>query len=99
MVKLKVVKVDKFDEYVLEDDKKKQHFLSLGFYDMPKLEVGDVIYLQEAWLNTKSLNFVHSLYFAPINENEKDVKESDLIGICTKGKNLVIKRVYGWWMI
>ena len=94
MVKLKVVKIEDFDEYVLEDEKKRQHFLALGFYDMPRLEVGGVIYLQEAWLNTKSPDFVHSLYFAPYNE-EKGVKESDLIGVRAKGKNFVIKRVYG----
>ncbi len=47
MKKLKIVKIDDFDEYTLEDDEKNQHFFCLGFYDMPKLGIGDTLYLDE----------------------------------------------------
>ena len=95
MVELKIVKIEKFDEYVLEEGRK-QHSLALGFYNMPKPKLGDVLIVPEEWLNTKSPDFVHSLYFEPLENNDNDeVKESDIVALHTKSKNYVIKRVYG----
>ena len=61
---------------------------------MPKPEEGDILIVPEEYLNTTSPDFVQSLYFEPLKDEEK-VKKSDIAGLYTKNKNYILKRIYG----
>ena len=94
MVELKIVKITKYNEYILQEDKNK-HSLALEFYNMPQPQVGDILLAPKEILDTKSLNYVHFLCFMPLKEGDKPLRETDTFGLHTKNKNYVLKRVYG----
>ena len=95
MVELKIVKIGEFDEYTLKQGKQ-QHLLALGFYDMPKPKVGDVLIFPEEWLDTSSPDHVHSLYFEPFDDSKEGrVKKEDLVGLKSNRKSYILKRIYG----
>ncbi len=82
-------------EYVLQNGDKQYH-VALEFYNMKSPEVGDVLFFPESYLDTKSKDYVHSLFFEPLKDGEHTkVKESDLAGLRTIGEEFVLKRIYG----
>ncbi len=95
MEKLKIIKKEKYNQYVLQKGESQMIFI-LGFYDMPQPDEGDILIVNEEYLNTSSPDFVRTLYFKPLEEKEKaDVKKSDIAGLHTKDKNYLLRRIYG----
>ncbi len=95
LIKLTVVKKGEFGEYVLEN-KKIQHSLNLEFFGVRQPEMGDVLIIPEHWLNTRSLNYVHSLCFELVKDKAiAEQYKEHIIGFNTKDKKYVLKRVYG----
>lgn len=92
---LKIMQINKFNEYILQDVKtKKTHRLILEFYGInPK--VGDMILLNEKLLDPKSDLYVQSYAFEELDGNENNLDEMDLAGLITNNKKHILKRMYG----
>lgn len=92
---LKIMQINKFNEYILQDVKtKKTHRLILEFYGInPK--VGDMILLNEKLLDPKSDLYVQSYAFEELDGKENNLDEMDLAGLITNNKKHILKRMYG----
>ena len=95
MKKLTLKEVKKYKNFIFQCEHKTYSF-TMEFYDMPQPEVGDILIVNDEYLNTNSPNFVQSLYFEPLSEeNAKRVNKFDIAGLHTKSKNYLLRRVYG----
>lgn len=94
-VSLKIKRINKFNEYILQDVKtKKKHRLILEFYGInPK--VGDLIMINEKLLDPKSEHYIQSYAFEKLGEIENNLDETDLAGLMSNDKKYVLKRMYG----
>lgn len=95
---LKILDI-KNDDYILKDKKGNELSLQMVFYDAPKLDVGDEIQIHKNLLDKNSENFVQPYFFGGLDsvygrEAEK-LNDDEIIKICTKGKEIVLKRIYG----
>ena len=92
MKKLRIQAINKYKQYVLQDENKIYYF-TLEFYDMPEPKIGDILLFDEEYLNTSSPDFVQSLYFQPLDEEKaKEVRKFDIAGLQTKNKNYLFYR-------
>lgn len=94
-VSLKIKRINKFNEYILQDVKtNKKHRLILEFYGInPK--VGDLIMVNEKLLDPKSEHYIQSYAFEKLGEIESNLDETDLAGLMSNDKKYVLKRMYG----
>ncbi len=93
---LKIVKINKFNQYVLQDTKTKEEFkLILEFYGMFKPKVDDILLIDKRLLDHKNEWFSQPYAFEIFNDDEDDLKEIDLVGLLTKNKKYILKRIYG----
>lgn len=94
-VSLKIKRINKFNEYILQDVKtNKKHRLILEFYGInPK--VGDLIMINEKLLDPKSEHYIQSYAFEKLGEIENNLDETDLAGLMSNDKKYVLKRMYG----
>ena len=92
MKKLKVIKVDEV-KYSLQDKDNNIYELYLEFHDIDnKIEVGDIIYLDEYLLNEDMLlafGNLNSIYGKEIEDDK------DIIVIESNNKRITLKRLYG----
>ncbi len=92
---LKIKEIKKFNEYILQDnDSKKEYSFVLTFYDV-KPKVGDILLLNENLLNKRFEDYSDSYSFEILDDNDLDVKESNIVGFFTQDKKYLLKRVYG----
>lgn len=95
MVKLTIAKIGEYNEYVLMNGSR-EFLFALTFYNMPNPKVGDILFFPKSYLNINSPDFVHSLYFEPLDNKElQENSKTDLAGLYTKNKNYILKRIYG----
>ncbi len=97
MVKLQILEIKDFNEYVLYDSKNKtKTSLILEFYEMDKPNVKDFLFLHESLLNKNSENFAQPYAFKPIdNKNDNRFYEPDYAGLHTDEKDIILERIYG----
>lgn len=95
---LKIKKINKFNEYILLDNKsKKEYNLVLEFYGMKTPKVNDVLLLNANLVDPKSKWYSQPYAFEPLGSDDLDLNESDMAGLVTKDKKYVLKRIYGWY--
>ena len=89
MLKLKIVKTDKYSNYFLKDDKGKEYEVNINFMNMDKPKLGSYIYINESSINENvSLNYeVVEKY---------DIKDEDeSIILIIDNKKIYLERRYG----
>ena len=95
MLELQIISKSAYNEYILESNGKR-YYVALSFYNMQSPEIGDLLYFPENYLDTKSKDYVHSLFFEPLQDGEEaETRENDLAGLRTRKEEFVLKRIYG----
>lgn len=89
MIKLKVMGIDMYNNYTLENNNNKYN-LVINFYGDNIPTIGDFIYLPEEIL--ENINIYN---FGPINNNISTISEEEIIKIITKNKEYYLQRYYG----
>lgn len=100
MIKLKILKVKKNHEYILQEIKSKaEHSLIINFYDTKAPKVGDFIRMHESLLNRHSENFAQPYFFANLfSDYGRDIeflREEEVICLYYKDSKVILKRIYG----
>ena len=89
MIKLKIIKKDKYCNYILEDKDKNKYDVNINFMNTNKPSLGSTIYIQESVLKENV-----SLNYSPI-EKEDDFNEDEIIKLVDKNKEIYLVRLYG----
>lgn len=93
MKKLKIEEIDNYN-YSLKDSDNNYYNINIEFYDiLDKIDIGDVLYMDEELLKEKVLNFglLDSIYGRKIN----DSNDIDIVILEIKDKKIYLKRIYG----
>lgn len=93
MKKLEIEKIDGYNYYLKDSDNCKYN-INIEFYDVfDKINIGDVIYINERLLKEKILNFglLDSIYGRTI----KDSNDADIAILKISTKTIYLKRIYG----
>ena len=85
MIKVKVANVDNYF-YTLEDKDHKTYTINIEFYET-KIDVGDIIYIDEKVLKEPNL-----YAYGPLLE---EASVEDLVKITKNGKDIYLQRYYG----
>ena len=95
-VSLKIIKINKYGQYILEDivTKAKYSFI-LEFYDLDKPQVNDILVLDKSMTDTNSKEFSQPYAFEPLKDDDMDIVAKDIAGLVTKDKKYILKRIYG----
>ncbi len=95
-LKLKILKINKYNEFILQDqDSKKEYSLILEFYGINKPKINDILLLDERLLDKNYKGYSQSYAFEKFNDDDKNLNETDLVGLVSKDKKYILKRVYG----
>lgn len=95
-LKLKILKINKYNEFILQDqDSKKEYSLILEFYGINKPKINDILLLDERLLDKNYKGYSQPYAFEKFNDSDKNLNETDLVGLVSKDKKYILKRVYG----
>lgn len=93
---LKVVRINKYNEFILQDkDSKKEYSLILEFYGIDKPKVNDVLFLNEKLVDKNYEGYSQPYAFEMLNDDDNNLNGIDIVGLVSKGKKYILKRVYG----
>lgn len=93
MKKLKIEEIDNYN-YSLKDSDNNYYNINIEFYDiLDKVDIGDVLYMDEKLLKEKILNFglLDSMHGRKIN----DSNDIDIAILEINDKKIYLKRIYG----
>lgn len=93
MKKLEIEKIDGYNYYLKDNDNCK-YKINIEFYDvLDKINIGDIIYINERLLKEKILSFglLNSIYGRTI----KDSNDVDIAILKISSKTIYLKRIYG----
>lgn len=96
LLNLKVIKVNNFNEYILEDKKEgKEYSIIMEFYGIDKPKVNDIIALSDRLVDPNNKWYSQPYAFELLNDTETNLKQIDVIGLISKDKKYILKRIYG----
>lgn len=93
MKKLEIEKIDGYNYYLKDSDNCK-YKINIEFYDvLDKINIGDIIYINERLLKEQILSFglLNSIYGRTI----KDSNDVDIAILKISSKTIYLKRIYG----
>ena len=93
MKKLEIEKIGGYNYYLKDSDNCK-YKINIEFYDvLDKINIGDIIYINERLLKEKILSFglLNSIYGRTI----KDSNDVDIAILKISSKTIYLKRIYG----
>lgn len=96
--KLVIKSVLEFGGYSLLDERENIISLSFQFYDLPRLEVGDEIFIDEKLLNKNSPDFTQPYSFVKSSEDEivnSNVPLQEIGAIKCKKDKFLMRRLFG----
>ena len=89
MIKLEIIEVDEYANYILKDNDGNTYDVNINFINMDKPKVGSIIYIQKSIIDENV-----SLNYGLIGENTiKNENELMMISYCNDKKYL--ERYYG----
>ena len=92
MLKLKVINIDEYNNYTLENNSK-LYSVNINFTGDKSPEIGDYIYLPK-----QIVEEVNLYTYGPLNSNLKrynDDNEKELMKVITKKEEYYLQRYYG----
>lgn len=96
LLKLKIIKVNNFNEYILKDKKEgKEYSIIMEFYGIDKPKVNDIIALSDRLVDPNDKWYSQPYAFELLNDTETNLKQIDVIGLISKDKKYILKRIYG----
>ena len=93
MIKLRIINIDNYNNYILEDNNKKIINLIIEFLGDKIPAVNDTIYINDKILKEKNL-----YTYGPLNSKYSkniDITEEELIKIITAKEEYYLQRYYG----
>ncbi len=95
-LKLKVVQLKPYNQYVLLDEASQKTFsLVLEFYGVKSPQINDFLVLNEKLLDQNFEGYCEPYAFTPLEDSDEIRDESELSGLICSGEKYVLKRVYG----
>lgn len=96
MVKLKVLKVNEYNNFLLKDvQTEKVYSLFLEFYNVPNIKVDDTIFLNHNLLNSHFEGYAQPYAFELIFDSFDETDSLEHAIYCTNNKKYILKRIYG----
>ena len=97
MITLKILKIEKNNKYLLEDEKLNKYNLFLEFYGIDNPKIDDTISFDKKLLDMDFEGYAQPYAFEVIKEsNDYDKSKKLDYAILTKnGKQLPLRRIYG----
>ena len=101
MVKLKIMGFRNNGKYILMDEQNEQLYeLFLEFHGIKKPNIADCITLDEKLLNPKFEGFAQPYAWTLLQKTElKSAQKIDCAVLTYHGKDFLLKRIYGWWIM
>lgn len=95
-LKLKVVQLKPYNQYVLLDEASQKTFsLVLEFYGVRSPQINDILVLNEKLLDQNFEGYCEPYAFAPLEDGDKIRDKSELSGLICSGEKYILKRIYG----